>query len=241
MGCGSQASLRGQRGQLLPSGSRPRLTHSSCRPPPPSRPSFHPAESGQFSDSAQTWAPLGGVLPSSGRQCPPPRSGGGPAPRGAPLGMKPDLAVSRRDGGDSQRLPSPSSPPAEPRTPAATHPQRPASRLTGPGGSRRPHIPGAPPLPLRPVPLGSAPRGGGSADEHGAMDQRAESFLGGKRRDRTGRGWAGRDGRAAGRRGGRARRKGRGALPHRKRWGGRCRGVPRPVITTLLFLNCPSA
>lgn len=64
-----------------------------------------------------------------------------------------------------------------------------------------------------------------------ATDQRAESFLRGKRRDGAGRGQE-EGGRAS------AWRKGRGGgpcSPTGSRWGGRSQGPPPPVLTTISY------
>lgn len=70
---------------------------------------------------------------------------------------------------------------------------------------QRPHTPGAQPLPPRPVPA-APPAGLGSQAAaaragHGPMDQPAESFLRGKRRDGAGRGGGGGDGKGRQRKG----------------------------------------
>lgn len=129
-------------------------------------------------------------------------------------------------------LPAPGDPPA--RRPRLTHRQRSAFPRSGPGTSfsrtqPRPLLPPAPPVLLSSQ--AAAARAG-----HGPMDQPAESFLGGKRRDGTGRGGAGEEGRKrAGRgRGEGGKRPAGRLLPRRKRLGRPVPGTaPRLLITTI--------
>lgn len=138
---------------------------------------------------------------------------------------------------ERSRLPLPPSPPrGDPpaRRPGLTHRQRrPAAR---PRRVRRPQTPGARPLPPRPVPSARLSSQAAAARAgHGPMDQPAESFLRGKRRDRAGRGRGRRGGKGLGEEGerrvtgGGVRRRGlRGRLlpPQETAGEAGCRGPP---------------
>lgn len=139
--------------------------------------------------------------------------------------------------GTGGHLPFPSCPPPGTHQPAGRGSltvSAPLSRGQAPAPpsaarTRRPLLPPAPPVPLSSQ--AAAARAG-----HGPMDHPAESFLGGKRRDGTGRGGAGEAGRKrAGRgRGEGGKRPAGRLLPRRKRLGRPVPGTaPRLLITTI--------
>lgn len=100
---------------------------------------------------------------------------------------------------------------------------------------RRSHTPGPATPPARLSSQAAAARAG-----HGLMDQPAESFLRGKRRDGAGRGRGGGEGKGRQRtgRGGGTRPAGASYPPHRKPQGRRVPGpAPRLRITTIIIMR----
>lgn len=244
--CGSQASLRGQRGQLLPSPERtPPRSLFGLLSSPRNRPSFPPGE--QFSNFVANLSPVRESR-SSGRRRRPSvlGSGGGPAPGGFPRRGR---VVPSHGGIQSRDRAGEGQPPPSPIQPARGGPApRPLTVSAPPSGCPTPAGPasvpaaayaGAPPLPPRPTPSG--PVRLGSQGRQRRPD--AGRWTSGRKVSSEERGGTGRDGAGRGRRGGRARRKGSGArgAPSRtgSRWGGRCRGRPQASNNNFVILKVP--